>query len=112
MADATTMTTKGQVTVPREIRDRLGLKIRRQDGLHDAQRRHRRHAAEDAAPGGLGGLAHAPRAAQGRRRGHEPVQGDDSQFIDEGFDEATCAMSSRATTNAARAAVPSATLVP
>ena len=26
MADATTMTTKGQVTVPREIRDRLGLK--------------------------------------------------------------------------------------
>ena len=26
MAAATTMTTKGQVTVPREIRDRLGLK--------------------------------------------------------------------------------------
>ena len=26
MADATTMTTKGQVTVPREIRDRLGLR--------------------------------------------------------------------------------------
>ena len=26
MADATTMTTKGQVPVPREIRDRLGLK--------------------------------------------------------------------------------------
>jgi len=26
MADATTMTTKGQVTVPREIRVRLGLK--------------------------------------------------------------------------------------
>ena len=26
MADTTTMTTKGQVTVPREIRDRLGLK--------------------------------------------------------------------------------------
>ena len=26
MADATTMTTKGQVTVLREIRDRLGLK--------------------------------------------------------------------------------------
>ncbi len=26
MADATTMTTKGQVTVPREIRDRLGHK--------------------------------------------------------------------------------------
>jgi antitoxin PrlF len=26
MAEATTMTTKGQVTVPREIRDRLGLK--------------------------------------------------------------------------------------
>jgi AbrB family looped-hinge helix DNA binding protein len=26
MADATTLTTKGQVTVPREIRDRLGLK--------------------------------------------------------------------------------------
>ena len=26
MSDATTMTTKGQVTVPREIRDRLGLK--------------------------------------------------------------------------------------
>lgn len=26
MADPTTMTTKGQVTVPREIRDRLGLK--------------------------------------------------------------------------------------
>jgi antitoxin PrlF len=26
MADVTTMTTKGQVTVPREIRDRLGLK--------------------------------------------------------------------------------------
>ena len=26
MADATTMTTKGQVTVPREIRDRLGIK--------------------------------------------------------------------------------------
>lgn len=26
MADATTMTSKGQVTVPREIRDRLGLK--------------------------------------------------------------------------------------
>lgn len=26
MADATTMTTRGQVTVPREIRDRLGLK--------------------------------------------------------------------------------------
>lgn len=26
MADATTMTTKGQVTVPQEIRDRLGLK--------------------------------------------------------------------------------------
>ena len=26
MADATTMTTTGQVTVPREIRDRLGLK--------------------------------------------------------------------------------------
>ncbi len=26
MGDATTMTTKGQVTVPREIRDRLGLK--------------------------------------------------------------------------------------
>jgi len=26
MADATTMTTKGQVTVPREVRDRLGLK--------------------------------------------------------------------------------------
>lgn len=25
MTDATTMTTKGQVTVPREIRDRLGL---------------------------------------------------------------------------------------
>ena len=25
MADPTTMTTKGQVTVPREIRDRLGL---------------------------------------------------------------------------------------
>lgn len=25
MADATTMTTKGQVTMPREIRDRLGL---------------------------------------------------------------------------------------
>lgn len=26
MADATTLTSKGQVTVPREIRDRLGLK--------------------------------------------------------------------------------------
>lgn len=26
MADPTTMTTKGQVTVPREVRDRLGLK--------------------------------------------------------------------------------------
>ena len=26
MADPTTMTTKGQVTVPREIRERLGLK--------------------------------------------------------------------------------------
>jgi AbrB family looped-hinge helix DNA binding protein len=26
MSDATTMTTKGQVTVPRAIRDRLGLK--------------------------------------------------------------------------------------
>lgn len=26
MSDATTMTTKGQVTVPREIRERLGLK--------------------------------------------------------------------------------------
>lgn len=26
MADATTMTTKGQVTVPRDIRERLGLK--------------------------------------------------------------------------------------
>lgn len=26
MADATTMTSKGQVTVPREIRDRLGLR--------------------------------------------------------------------------------------
>ena len=26
MADPTTMTTKGQVTVPREIRDQLGLK--------------------------------------------------------------------------------------
>jgi antitoxin PrlF len=26
MADATTITSKGQVTVPREIRDRLGLK--------------------------------------------------------------------------------------
>lgn len=26
MAEATTMTSKGQVTVPREIRDRLGLK--------------------------------------------------------------------------------------
>jgi len=26
MADATTMTIKGQVTVPRDIRDRLGLK--------------------------------------------------------------------------------------
>ena len=26
MSDATTMTIKGQVTVPREIRDRLGLK--------------------------------------------------------------------------------------
>jgi AbrB family looped-hinge helix DNA binding protein len=26
MADTTTMTTKGQVTVPRSIRDRLGLK--------------------------------------------------------------------------------------
>jgi antitoxin PrlF len=26
MADATTMTAKGQVTVPQEIRDRLGLK--------------------------------------------------------------------------------------
>ncbi|MBE0547917.1 MAG: AbrB/MazE/SpoVT family DNA-binding domain-containing protein [Rubrivivax sp.] len=26
MADPTTMTSKGQVTVPREIRDRLGLK--------------------------------------------------------------------------------------
>ena len=26
MADPTAMTTKGQVTVPREIRDRLGLK--------------------------------------------------------------------------------------
>lgn len=26
MTDATTMTTKGQVTVPRAIRDRLGLK--------------------------------------------------------------------------------------
>ena len=26
MADATTMTTKGRVTVPRAIRDRLGLK--------------------------------------------------------------------------------------
>ncbi len=26
MADATTMTSKGQVTVPREIRNRLGLK--------------------------------------------------------------------------------------
>src|SRR5271165_1665161 len=26
MADVTTMTSKGQVTVPREIRDRLGLK--------------------------------------------------------------------------------------
>ncbi len=26
MPDATTMTAKGQVTVPREIRDRLGLK--------------------------------------------------------------------------------------
>ena len=26
MADATTLTTKGQVTVPREIRDRLGIK--------------------------------------------------------------------------------------
>jgi antitoxin PrlF len=26
MADATTMTSKGQVTVPREVRDRLGLK--------------------------------------------------------------------------------------
>lgn len=25
MADATTMTSKGQVTVPREIRERLGL---------------------------------------------------------------------------------------
>jgi AbrB family looped-hinge helix DNA binding protein len=28
MADATTMTRKGQMTVPREIRDRLGLKSR------------------------------------------------------------------------------------
>lgn len=26
MADATTLTSKGQVTVPREVRDRLGLK--------------------------------------------------------------------------------------
>ena len=26
MADTTTMTTKGRVTVPREVRDRLGLK--------------------------------------------------------------------------------------
>jgi AbrB family looped-hinge helix DNA binding protein len=26
MADATTLTSKGQVTVPRDIRDRLGLK--------------------------------------------------------------------------------------
>jgi len=26
LSDATTMTTKGQVTVPREIRERLGLK--------------------------------------------------------------------------------------
>jgi len=26
MADTTTLTSKGQVTVPREIRDRLGLK--------------------------------------------------------------------------------------
>ena len=26
MAEATTLTSKGQVTVPREIRDRLGLK--------------------------------------------------------------------------------------
>jgi len=101
--DATTMTTKGQITVPREIRDRLG-----------------RDAAEDAAPGGPGRLAHAPRTAQGSRREHEPVQGDDSQIIgkgvdagvDAGIDEATCAMSGRATANAARAVVPGARVVP
>jgi hypothetical protein len=60
MADATTMTTKGQVTVPREIRDRARLKVRRQDGLHDAQRRHCGDASEDAAPRGPGGSLTRP----------------------------------------------------
>lgn len=100
MADATAMTNKGQVTVPREFRDRFGLKsgdkmafTMLSDGTVVMQTKTRRLAD-------LAGVADARGAAQGRRRGHEPVPGDDSNKND----EANFAMNNHPAAPAARAA--------
>ena len=70
------MTIKGQVEVPRQIRDRLGLKSGDKMAFtHVAERRHRRHATQDPASGRAGRLAHPAWAPSGFDRGHEPVQG-------------------------------------
>ena len=91
MADTTTMTTKGQVTVPREICDRLGLKsgdkvafTMLSDGTVLMRPKTRRLAD-------LEGSLTRPGAAQGHRRGHEPVQGEDR----DGGSEAAGAISIR-----------------
>lgn len=49
MANATTLTRKGQVTVPREIRDRLGAEGGEQADFHAAERWHRHLAGQDQA---------------------------------------------------------------
>jgi len=75
MSDATTMTIKGQVTVPRQIRDRLGLRSGDKmaftllsDGAVVMRPKTRRLAE-------LAGSLTQPRATPGFDRGHEPVQG-------------------------------------
>jgi len=75
MSDATTMTIKGQVTVPRQIRDRLGLRSGDKmaftllsDGAVVMRPKTRRLAE-------LAGSLTRPRATPGFDRGHESVQG-------------------------------------